>query len=83
MASPAATVNWLRGEAWEEPFGGRSPLRVMEDDGRMGVEMNSVARAGAPALPAGVTIRRRRVYSAAASAARCRPRSNCVLCSRA
>jgi hypothetical protein len=36
---PTVAVAWLRGEDFAEPFNGRTPLRVMAADGRLGVEI--------------------------------------------
>lgn len=37
--APAAAAAWLRDEQPEEPFNHRSPLQVMADEGRLGVEI--------------------------------------------
>ena len=37
--APAAAAAWLRDDHPEEPFNHRSPLQVMADEGRLGVEI--------------------------------------------
>jgi len=37
--APAAAAAWLRDERPEEPFNHRSPLQLMADEGRLGVEI--------------------------------------------
>ncbi len=39
FGEPAVAVAWLRGEDSAKPFNGRTPLRVMAAEGRLGVEI--------------------------------------------